>query len=106
MASKPKFFRFRHFTIKDGSKIRFWKDKWLGNTTPQEQYPALYNIVRHKGDFIVKVMATSPPDMSFRRDVIGQRLVAWETLLQCLALVRLVPGSDKFWWNLHTILNC
>jgi hypothetical protein len=55
------FFGLGSFSIKDGSEIRFWKDKWLGNATLWEQYPALYSIVRHKGDTIAKVLETSPP---------------------------------------------
>jgi hypothetical protein len=31
MATKIKFFRFGHFSIKDGSHIRFWEDSELGN---------------------------------------------------------------------------
>jgi hypothetical protein len=100
MATKPKFFRFGHFSIKDGSQIRFWEDSWLGNAPLREQYPALYNIVRYKSDTIMKVMATSPPDVTFRRDLIGQRLVAWNALLQRLANVQLSPGSDEFRWSL------
>jgi hypothetical protein len=78
MAANSKFFRFGQFFIKNGSQIRFWEDKWLGNATLREQYHALYSIVRYKSDTIVKVMATSPPDVSFRRDLVGQRLVAWD----------------------------
>ena len=63
MATKKHFFRFGVFNIKDGTKIRFWEDKWLGDTTLQEQYPALYNIVRHKGDTIATVMQSSPPNV-------------------------------------------
>ena len=33
MATKKHFFRFGSFSIKDGSEIRFWEDKWLGQTT-------------------------------------------------------------------------
>jgi hypothetical protein len=36
MATKKDFFRFGSFTIKDGSEIRLWEDKWLGNTTLRE----------------------------------------------------------------------
>ena len=36
--------------IKDGSEIRFWEDKWLGNATLREQFPIVYNIVYHKGE--------------------------------------------------------
>jgi hypothetical protein len=47
MAMKKFFFRLGSFSIKDRSEIRFWEDRWLGNTTLREQYSVLYNIVRH-----------------------------------------------------------
>jgi hypothetical protein len=56
-------------------EIWFWEDKWLGNATLREQYPALYSIVRHRGDTIAKVIDNSPPLAKFRRDLSGQRLV-------------------------------
>jgi hypothetical protein len=46
-------------------------------------------------------METSPPNMAFRRDLSGQRLVAWNALLQCLASIQLQDGHDEFSWNLH-----
>jgi hypothetical protein len=57
--------------------------------------------VHHKGDTIAKVMETSPPTMAFRRDLSGQRLVAWNALLQRLANIQLQNGHGKFCWNLH-----
>jgi hypothetical protein len=56
MATKKFFFPYTSFSIKDGSQIHFWEDKWLGNTTLREQYSALYSIVRHKSDTIATVM--------------------------------------------------
>jgi hypothetical protein len=47
IATKKFFFRLGSFSIKDGSEIRFWEDKWLGNTSLREQYPTLYSTVRH-----------------------------------------------------------
>jgi hypothetical protein len=87
MATKKFFFGLGSFFIKDGSEVRFWEDKWLGNASLREQYTALYSIMRHKGDTIAKVMENSPPSVAFRRDLSGQRLVAWNALLQCLANV-------------------
>jgi hypothetical protein len=101
MPTKKFFFGLGSFSIKDGSKVRFWEDKWLGNATLREQYSALYSIVRHKGDTIAKVLETSPPAVTFRRDLSGQRLVAWNALLQCLANIQIQDGHDEFWWNLH-----
>jgi hypothetical protein len=46
-------------------------------------------------------MATSPPAVMFRRDLIGPRLAAWNTLLQHLESIQLDTGLDEFRWNLH-----
>jgi hypothetical protein len=46
-------------------------------------------------------MATSPPNVTFRQDLTGQRLVAWNALLKRLDHVQLNPGLDEFQWNLH-----
>jgi hypothetical protein len=95
MATKKFFFGMGSFSIKDGSEIRFWEDIWLGNATLREQYPELYSIVCHKGDTIAKVLETSPSSVAFRRDLSGQRLVAWNALLQCLANIQLQNGHDE-----------
>jgi hypothetical protein len=99
METKKDFFRFGSFTIKDGSEITLWEDNWLGNTTLREQYPALYNIVGHKNETIAMVLETSPPNVSYRRDLIGPRLMAWNTLLGRLDSVQLTEGPDEFHWN-------
>jgi hypothetical protein len=64
----------------------------------REYYPAMYNIVCHKSDAIVVVMATSPPAVSFRQGLIGPWLTTWNALLQRLASAQLLPGSR---WILH-----
>jgi hypothetical protein len=101
MATKRFFFRHGTFSIKDGSQIHFWEDSWLGNSPLREQYPALYSIVHRKSDTIAIVMTTSPPDVTFRRDLICPRLVAWNALLQRLESIQLSTGLDEFRWNLH-----
>ena len=80
MATKKLFFRYGKFAIKDGLEIRFWDDKWPGNAPLKDQYPALYNIVHHKSDTLAVVMQSFPPVMTFRRDLIGPRLKAWNAL--------------------------
>jgi hypothetical protein len=101
MATKKTLFFFGSFSIKDGSHIRFWEDKWLENTTLRQQYPALYNVGRHKGDTIATVMASSPPSLSFRKDLIVPRLAAWNALLQRFPTVQLSYGADDFCLNLN-----
>jgi hypothetical protein len=46
-------------------------------------------------------MATSPPDVTFRRDLNGPKLVAWNALLQHLEPIQLSTRPDEFCWNLH-----
>ena len=54
-----------------GRKFIFWEDIWLGNASLREQYPGLYNIVRDKNNTTAQVLSSFPPNISFRRDLIG-----------------------------------
>lgn len=100
MDTKKYLFQYGSFSIKDGSEILFWEDKRFGNATLREQYPALYNIVRHKSDTIAKVLKTFPPNMTFRRSLIGPRQISRHEVLKRIELVQLTQGSDVFRWNL------
>jgi hypothetical protein len=46
-------------------------------------------------------MATSPPNVTFRRDLIGPRLVPWKALLLRVESIQLTIGLNEFCWNLH-----
>lgn len=94
MAVKKHIFRFGSFAIKDGSEIRFWEDKSLEK--------ALYCIVHDKSDTLAHVLNSFPPNVSFRRDLIGPCLVSWQHLLSRLDLINLTQGQDVFRWNLTT----
>ena len=45
-------------------------------------------------------MGTSPPDVSFRRTLLGPRHASWNALLLRLDSVQLSEGPDKLRWNL------
>jgi hypothetical protein len=45
-------------------------------------------------------METSPPTMTFWRDLIRSRLASWNEQLQRLTSVHLMHGSDEFRWGL------
>jgi hypothetical protein len=100
MYAKKYFFRHGSFLIKDGSEIRFWEDFWLGNLPLMDQYPALYSITRNKSDTIAEVLNTSPPNVTFRRDLIGACLASWHALQERLANLQLTDEHDEFHWNL------
>ena len=97
MKAKHDFLRFGSFIVKNGSQVLFWEDKWLGNTTFRDQYPFLYNITRPKHVTIVEVLRTSPPNLSWRRDLIGPKLVAWNDMLSRIANISLGHEPDVFY---------
>ena len=96
MKVKNDFFRFGTLTIKDGAQIRFWEDKWLGNSPLRDQYPCLYNIVRLKHTTVAAVLQSFPPVLSWRRDLVGPKLVAWNSLFLRIANITLTPETDVF----------
>jgi len=103
MKVKRDFLRFGTFIINDGSQVRFWEDTWLGNSPLRDQYPQLYNIVRKKQDTVADVLSTQIPNLSWRRDLIGNKLVMWNNLVLHLSTIVLSQQRDGFKWNLdHT----
>jgi hypothetical protein len=47
----------------------------------------LYHIVRHKNDTIATVMESSPSNVTFKRNLLGPKLVSYNVLFQRLATV-------------------
>jgi len=92
--------RFGTFIIKDGSQVRFWEDSWLGNSSLRDQYPQLYNIVRKKQDTVADVLSTQISNVSWRRDLIGNKLMMWNNLVSRLSTIVLSQERDDFKWNL------
>ncbi|WVZ87770.1 hypothetical protein U9M48_034358 [Paspalum notatum var. saurae] len=98
--AKRDFFHFGSFKVKDGSQVHFWEDIWLGATPLRVQYPCLYNIARPKNITITDVLCYSPPNLAWRRDLVGPKLVAWNNLLPRIANITLLEEPDSFHWHL------
>ena len=103
MKVKRDLLRFGTFIIKDGSQVRFWEKIWLDNRSLRDQYPQLYNIVRRKQDMVAEVLRTQIPNLSWCRDLIGNKLVMWNNLVSYLPIVELSQERDDFKWNLDQI---
>jgi hypothetical protein len=97
---KRDFLHFGSFKVKDGSQICFWEDRWLGTTPLCDQYHCLYTIARPKQTTIAEVLSTYPPNLSWQRDLVGPKLVAWNNLLPRIANLVLSHEPDVFHWNL------
>jgi hypothetical protein len=100
MKVKPTFFCYGSFLLKDGSHVRFWEDTWLDGSSLRDQYPSLYNIVRHKSITIAKVMSVFPPTFSWGRQLFGASLVEWLSLLSHIQGMELSHDMDSFFWSL------
>jgi hypothetical protein len=100
MKIKDEVFSNGSFSIKDGSKTRFWDDTWVGVMPFKDRYSSLFNIVRDPHVTVAKVLSTQPLNISFRRALVDNNLVEWHDLVALISNVTLVEGSDFFIWNL------
>ena len=101
MGVKDQFLNLGKFKLNSGSKLRFWEDKWLGTQALKFQYPNLLNTVRKKHATVAEVLSTNPLNVSFRRALVGNKLIEWRSLVSKLVHVNLNEGMDLFVWNLH-----
>ncbi|WVZ82089.1 LOW QUALITY PROTEIN: hypothetical protein U9M48_029391 [Paspalum notatum var. saurae] len=101
MGVKDQFLNLGRFKLVSGNQLRFWKDIWLGNQALKFKYPNLFNIVRKKRATVADVLSSSPLNISFRRGLVGNKLVEWHGLVASLIHVNLEEGTDIFMWGLH-----
>lgn len=101
MNVKDKFLKWGYFKVGNGQATRFWKDKWLNNSPLSEQFPNLFNIVRNKTSLVAEVLSRENLNLSFRRSIVGIKLVEWQTMIHLLATVNLTPVRDTFVWTAH-----
>jgi hypothetical protein len=102
MRVKDDFFQRGHFKLGDGTSVRFWEDRWLGNLPLAENYPNLYHIVQRKNVLVADVLSHVPLNITFRRTLTGVKWTEWIHLCQRLMEVQLSTESDRFVWNLTT----
>jgi hypothetical protein len=100
MRVKEDFFRRGSFVVGDGTTVRFWEDRWLGNRTLAECYPNLYHIAQRKHVLVADVLSTSPLNIAFRRTLSGSKWNEWIHLCTRLIQVGLSTQSDRFKWDL------
>ena len=60
----------------------------------------VYNIVRKKQDTVADVLSTQVPNLSWRRDLTGNKLMMCNNLISCLSTIDLSQERDGFKWNL------
>ena len=61
----------------------------------------LYNVVRRKDDLVANCLSTSSLNISFRRPIVGTKLLAWNELLLKISNFQLDVHKDTFRWHLN-----
>ncbi|WVZ79833.1 LOW QUALITY PROTEIN: hypothetical protein U9M48_027365, partial [Paspalum notatum var. saurae] len=101
MKVKLDFLRFGTFRVMHGSQVIFLEDIWLDGAPLKDQYPSIYNIARPKSVTIAEAMSSSPPILSWRRQLYRTNLEGLElSLVSRLEGLELSQEQDAFYWNL------
>jgi hypothetical protein len=100
MNQKEIFFRFGSIHVGDGEGTRFWEDSWLGAAPLAYQYPNLYAIVNYKNVTMANAIKEDGLNISFRRNLVGDRWLSWLDLVERLMDIHLTDERDTFTWNL------
>ena len=100
MTVKDDFFARGNFQVGNGLQVRF--SEWLGNNSLADEYPTLYNVVRHKNVRVANGLASVPLNIVFTRRIVGDKWTAWLHLVERITQVSLSDEPDVFRWSLTT----
>lgn len=95
------FMRFLSFKVRNGQRIKFWKDTWLGSLPLEIHFPNLYRISTKKDSTVAKCWNSEQNDWSlgFKRGIMERELNSWMRL-EMLNSFRWGLGEDKVEWTL------
>jgi len=85
MGVKYQFFSLGKFKLGDGSQIRLWEETWLDRHPLKMEYPNLFNIVLAKSMLRLHTLSTVQLNASFRRALLGNKLLEWNNLVARVA---------------------
>jgi hypothetical protein len=100
MNQKDTFFKYGSFRVGDGEGTRFWEDTWLGDAPLANQFPNLYAIVNHKNVTVASSFTENGLNISFRRNLHGDKWLSWLDLVERLMDIQLTDEKDTFIWKL------
>ena len=87
--------------VNNGNQAIFWEDHWAGSEPLMQKYHVLYKIVRKKNAIVSQVISKLSLNVSFRRALIGEKLVNWLNLVSLIVPVALNEDEADFVWNLN-----
>ena len=100
----PTFSRHILYDIGDGSRVKFWQDRWCGETSLAVRYPELFRFSRDQEVSVAEVMKFNNGilfwDVSFFRGVHARELEALANFMDTIYGVSVRGlGEDKMCWK-------
>nr|GEY07796.1 RNA-directed DNA polymerase, eukaryota [Tanacetum cinerariifolium] len=87
----------------NGDSSSFWEDKWYAGGVIKELFPRLYALELHKhATFRMKLMAPSLDNFFRRRVRSGAKESQFNSLLEIVQVINLVPCEDMYFWSLES----
>ena len=99
----PSFSHHILYDIGDGSNVKFWQDRWCGETSLAIRYPNLFRFCRNKDASVAELMKSANGvlfwDVRFFRGVHDQNLEAMSDFMETIYASPLRGlGEDKMCW--------
>ena len=85
--------------VGNGSKVRFWEDIWIGNSSLAIQFWPLYVINNQQGKTIKQVWDGQVLRLTFRRTVSENLMNMWYELLSIAENLNLQEDNDQIIWS-------
>ena len=90
------------WNVGDGNKVRFWKDRWFGNSSLAIQFWHVYVIVNEKGKTIKYAWDGSVLKFSFRRTFPPALMDVWWEVFSIAESIVFTDESDTLVWSFNS----
>lgn len=85
--------------VGNGKSIRFWIDRWTGQSTLRDIYPNLYPIAYDQHILVSQLFANHGLNLVFARQLTGVYLQEWKDLITQFQAFQLSDTLDSILWR-------